>query len=67
MVYFEIKNTNLGKFWRVKAMEDVGLFYGHLVYFSTIWYMCRSFGIFFPFGMLYAEKSGNPAQTLMKN
>jgi hypothetical protein len=49
-------------------MEDFGLFYGHLVYFTDIWYTLRTFGIFhiylvyFPrFGMLiYQEKSGNP-------
>jgi hypothetical protein len=27
-------------------MEDVGLFYGHLVYFTTIWYILWSLGIF---------------------
>jgi hypothetical protein len=50
------------------AIEDVGLFYGHLVYikairyfyghlvyFMAIWY------IFSRFGMLYQERSGNPA------
>jgi hypothetical protein len=50
------------------AMEDVGIFYGHLVdlrpfdilyrhllYFVVIWY------IFPRFGVLYHEKSGNPA------
>jgi hypothetical protein len=35
-------------------MEDVGIFYGHWVYFAVIWY------IFPVFGMLYQEKSGNP-------
>jgi hypothetical protein len=37
-------------------MKDVGKFYGHLVYFTNIWYVyfvliwyiCWSFGIFFP-------------------
>jgi hypothetical protein len=54
-------------------MEDVGLFYGHLVFFTPIWYVLWSFGIFyghlvythiyiFPrFGMFYQIKSGNPA------
>jgi hypothetical protein len=63
-------------------MEDVGVYYGHLVYFVAIWDIswlfgtfCGHlvyfvaiwdiswlFGIFFPrFGMLYQEKSGNPA------
>jgi hypothetical protein len=38
-------------------MEDVGIFYGHLqqLYFLVIRY------IFPRFGMLYQEKSGNPA------
>jgi hypothetical protein len=35
-------------------MEDVGIFYGHLVYFVVIWYIIPRFG------MLYQEKSGNP-------
>jgi hypothetical protein len=47
-------------------MKDVCQFYCHLVYFMAIWYVLRSFGIFygylvqFPhFGMLSQEKSGN--------
>jgi hypothetical protein len=54
-------------------MEDVGIFYGHLVYFTVIWYILRSFGLFLAaiwfifsrFGMLYLEKSGNPATKLL--
>jgi hypothetical protein len=38
-------------FWQF----GLGIFYGHLIYFVIIWY------IFFHFGMLYQEKSGNPA------
>jgi hypothetical protein len=46
-------------------MEDVGTFYGHLVYFTVIWYnICGHllyFLVIFPrFGMFYQEKSGNP-------
>jgi hypothetical protein len=55
-------------------MEDVGVFYGHLVYYAAIWYILWQFGIFCGhlvycmviwyiysrFGMLYQEKSGNP-------
>jgi hypothetical protein len=61
MAYFQTKITNLGKFWRVLQWKmlvsyshfgifvcNFGVFYGHLVYFSR-------------FGMLYQEKSGNPA------
>jgi hypothetical protein len=47
-----------------------GIFCGHLVYFVVIWYILWSFGIFcghlvhFPrVGMLYQEKSGNPASN----
>jgi hypothetical protein len=43
-------------------MEDVGIFYAHLVYFTAVWYMyIMSIWYIFPhFGMLYQEKSGNP-------
>jgi hypothetical protein len=44
-------------------MEDVVIFYGHLVYFAAIWYKCLWTFIwyrYFPrFGSLYQEKSGN--------
>jgi hypothetical protein len=48
-------------------MENVGIFYDHLVYFMAIGNTLWPIGIFcghlvyFPcFGMLYEEKSGNP-------
>jgi hypothetical protein len=45
-------------------MEDAGIFYGHLVPFTNIWYMSGKFYghlVYFPgFGMLYQDKSGNP-------
>jgi hypothetical protein len=37
MAYFQTKNPKLDKF--LFAMEVVGLSYGHLVYFTTIWYI----------------------------
>jgi hypothetical protein len=53
----------------------VGIFYGHLVYFTAVWYISRPFGIFWPFGMICVnlayfarlgifgpKKSGNPAR-----
>jgi hypothetical protein len=50
-------------------MEDAGIFYGHLVYFSAIWHILWPFGTcslvlvhFTRFGMLYQEKSGNPGR-----
>jgi hypothetical protein len=36
MVYFQTKNRNLGTFSDGIAMEDVGKFYGHLVYCTAI-------------------------------
>jgi hypothetical protein len=62
MAYFENKNPDLGKFCRVvrwkmlvyfvairSIFPPFGIFYGHLVYFPR-------------FGILYLEKSGNPAK-----
>jgi hypothetical protein len=36
MVYFQIKNPNLGQFWRALDWK-VLIFYGHLEYFANIW------------------------------
>jgi hypothetical protein len=51
-------------------MDAVGIFYGHLVYFTAIWYILLTFGIFCAdlvylsrSGMLYREKSGNPGEN----
>jgi hypothetical protein len=48
-------------------MEDVGIFYGHLVHFTVFYYILLTFSIvcgnlvYFPrLGILYQEKSGNP-------
>jgi hypothetical protein len=67
MAYFQTKNPNLGKFWRVlqwkmlkyfmvkwSILWPFGILSSHLVYIMAIWY------IFPSFGMLYHEKSGNP-------
>jgi hypothetical protein len=66
MAYFQTKNTDLGKFWRVLQWKvlhitcPLGPFYGYLVYFVATWYILWLFGISFSrFGMLYLEKSGN--------
>jgi hypothetical protein len=47
-------------------MEDVGIFYGHLVHFTVFCYISRTFGMalgkwvyFSRFGILYQEISGN--------
>jgi hypothetical protein len=39
---------------------SLGLFYSHFVDFEAISYKLWSFGIFFRFGKLCREKSGNP-------
>jgi hypothetical protein len=70
MVYIYTKNSNLGIFSRVLEWKILlhfyrnlehryillpfGIFYAHLV---SLW----TCGIFFLFGILYQEKSGNPA------
>jgi hypothetical protein len=46
MAYFQKK---IDKLLAGLAMEDVGLFYGHLVYYTAIWYILLPFGIFFIF------------------
>jgi hypothetical protein len=58
MVYFQTKNRNLGKFWRVlqwrmevyflalwSILQPFYIFYGHLVYFVVIWYIFPRSGI----------------------
>jgi hypothetical protein len=36
MVCFQTKNPTLGNFFEGLAMEDAGIFDGHLVYFKAI-------------------------------
>jgi hypothetical protein len=47
-------------------MENAGIFYGHLKYFTVFWYILWPFGnvvviwyVFLCFGILCQEKSGN--------
>jgi phosphoribosyl 1,2-cyclic phosphodiesterase len=50
-------------------MEDVGKFYGHLVYITAIGYFCGHFDVFYGHSVHFPvlvccrhlEKSGNPA------
>jgi hypothetical protein len=47
------------------AMEDIGIFYGHLVHFTVFWYIFVVIWNFFPrFGISYQDKSGNPVTNL---
>jgi hypothetical protein len=70
MVSLQTKNSTLDIFWMTLEWKISGIFYGHsvflklfvklfcrLVYFMAIWY------IFYQFGVLYQEKSGNPGST----
>jgi hypothetical protein len=34
-------------------MNDVGILYGHSVYFTAIWYVLRPFGIFYVFWYIF--------------
>jgi hypothetical protein len=64
---FKTKNPNMRKFWRAFQSKTLvffivigiisqpfGIFCGHLIYFTVVWY------IFPRFGMLHLQKSGNP-------
>jgi hypothetical protein len=53
MVDFPTKNPNLGKFRRVLQCW----FYGHLVYFTTIWYILWPFGTLFPLLVCCTKKN----------
>jgi hypothetical protein len=68
MVCFQTKNPSLGKFWTVLQWKILVYFFDHLIYFTAIENILGPFSIFcgrvvfFPsFGILYQEKSGNPA------
>jgi hypothetical protein len=66
---FPNQKSQFGLILQALAMEDVGIFYGNLDYFTAIWSILRPFGIscghwvdfifiwyiFYRFGMLYQE------------
>jgi hypothetical protein len=54
-------------------MENDGIFYDHLEYFTVIWYILWQFGnvviilyIFPRFGIFCQEKSGNPEENRIR-
>jgi hypothetical protein len=67
LVVFEYQKSQFGYIAGALVKENVGIFYGHLVYFTCIWYSLRPFGIQYghlvyftaiwlilcPFGILY--------------
>jgi hypothetical protein len=73
MVYFQTKKFQFGWISESLAKKEVSKFSGHLVYFTAIWNIewsvgifCDQFGIFSRFGMLHQEKYGNPANKVSK-
>jgi hypothetical protein len=44
---FSNQKSRFGLILEGLAMDDVGMFYGHLVYFMAIWYILWLFGIFY--------------------
>jgi hypothetical protein len=63
MAYFQTKNHNLGKFWRVKVGE-VGKIYGHSGYFTAIWYIMGPFGIFYGYFCIFPVLVGCAKKNL---
>jgi hypothetical protein len=43
---FSNQKSRFGQFFEDLTMEDVGIFYGHLVYFKAICYTLWKFGMF---------------------
>jgi hypothetical protein len=56
MAYFQTKNPDLGKFWRV--LQEKMLVY-HMAILQFFWCIVSHFG------MLYQEKSGNPGWNFL--
>jgi hypothetical protein len=71
MVYFQTKKIPICVNFRGLRSENAdiflwsfGIFYGQLGYFVTIWYIFVNLVRFSGFGIMYQEKSGNPAVGL---
>jgi hypothetical protein len=61
---FQNKNPNLGKFWRSLdrlrcwyIFWPFEIFYRHLGYFMTLWYILCSFGTFYPVSVSSTTKN----------
>jgi hypothetical protein len=44
---FSNQKAQFGQISECLAKKDVGIFYGHLVYFTAIWSISLAFGIFY--------------------
>jgi hypothetical protein len=60
MVYFPTKKSQFGKLLEGLAMEDSGIFCGHLVYFMVIWYILWPLSTFLPFWYVVPRKIWQP-------
>jgi hypothetical protein len=68
---FSNQKSKFGYILKGLAMEDDGIFYGHLVHFTVFCYILWAFGIvrgnlvyFSPFLYFVPKKSGNPGHQL---
>jgi hypothetical protein len=66
-LYFYTKKSQFGDILKGLEIKNVRIFYGHLEYFKAFWYFYShlvSLGtfwyIFYRFGILHQDKSGNP-------
>jgi hypothetical protein len=60
---FSYQKSEFGDIGKGLEMENVGMFYGYLEYFTDMGIFCVDLVYFPRFGMLYREKSGNPVLT----
>jgi hypothetical protein len=56
-IWEKISGPQIGKCWY--SLWPFGIYYGHLVYFVSIWYIFSSFGI------MHQEKCGNPGPAYL--
>jgi hypothetical protein len=59
MAYFQTKNTNLGKFWKVLHLKML-IFFTPFFYFTAKWYILWSFCIFCMFWYFAPRKIWQP-------
>jgi hypothetical protein len=57
---FSNQKSQFGYILERLGMDNVGIFYEHLEYFTAIWYSLWSFGIFFRCGMFGPSKIWQP-------
>jgi hypothetical protein len=69
---FSNPKSQFGKILEGLAMENLGIFYDHLVYLTAIWYILWSFGIFCghlvhfsPFWYFVPRKIWQPTITIL--